>query len=152
MFSTKQSNGLLLWYGQERGHAFNGEDFLALAIVDGGLEFSFRLDGEESSIRHYETRVNQNQRHTAVMKRTGNQASLELDGLTVYGETRPTVKKDMELPGHVFLGGAPDIKRFTGERYDQGFIGCIHVVEPIEGGAIRLGEMTISSANIDQCS
>ncbi|XP_070509893.1 basement membrane-specific heparan sulfate proteoglycan core protein isoform X10 [Chironomus tepperi] len=152
LFSTKQSNGLLLWYGQNKGHAFNGEDFLSLAVNDGILEFAFRLDGEESFIRHHGTRVDQNVRHIAILKRTGNQASLELDGLTEYGETRPTLKKEMELPGHIFLGGAPDMRRFTGDRHTQGFIGCIHVVEPIAGGPIRLGEKTISSMNIEQCS
>jgi hypothetical protein len=152
MFSTKTPNGLLFWYGQDRGHAFNGEDFLALAINDGILEYSFRLDGEESFIRHTGVRVDSGQRHIAILKRTGNQASLELDGLTEYGETRPTIKKEMDLPGHVFLGGAPDIRRFTGDRYSSGFVGCIHIVEPIEGGAIRLGDNTISSANVEQCS
>ncbi|KAG5681002.1 hypothetical protein PVAND_010471 [Polypedilum vanderplanki] len=152
MFSTKSPNGLLFWYGQNKGHPFNGEDFLALAVNDGILEFSFRLDGEESFIRHNGIRVDTNIRHIAILKRNGNQASLELDGLTEYGETRPTIKKQMELPGHVFLGGAPDIRRFTGDRYSSGFVGCIHIVEPIEGGAIRLGDNTISSANVEQCS
>lgn len=152
MFSTKKPNGLLVWYGQEKGHAFNGEDFLALYVNDGILEFSFRLDGEESIIRHFGIRVDDNQRHIAILKRTGDQASLALDGLTEYGGTRPTIKKEMELPGHVFLGGAPDMRRLTGERYSEGFIGCIHIVEPIEGGSIQLGQNTISSMNIEQCS
>lgn len=152
LFSTKQPNGLLVWYGQNRGHAFNGEDFLALAIVDGYLEFSLRLDGEETTIHHYNTRVDNNARHIAIIKRNSNQASFELDGLTEYGETRPTTKKEMLLPGHIFIGGAPDLKSFTGERYTQGFVGCIHIVEPLEGGAIKLGERTISSLNLEQCS
>lgn len=152
LFSTKQPNGLLIWYGQEKGHAFNGEDYLALAINDGFLEYSLRLDGEETTIKHYGTRVNDNNRHIAILKRNKNQASLELDGLTEYGETRPKPKKEMSLPGHIFLGGAPDLKSFTGERYNQGFVGCIHIVEPLDGGAIKLGEKTISSINIEQCT
>lgn len=152
LFSTKQSNGLLIWYGQEKGSGYNGEDFLALAIVDGFLEFALRLDGEETVIRHFNTRVDNNARHIAIIKRNNNQASLELDGLTEYGETRPTGKKEMFLPGHVFLGGAPDLKEFTGKRYSQSFVGCIHIVEPLDGGAIRLGDKTISSLNVEQCS
>ena len=104
LFSTKNPNGLLLWYGQNKGQPFKGEDFMALAIVDGWLEFAFRLDGEESFIKHMEMRVDTNTRHVAIIKRTGNQASLELDGLTQYGETRPSGKKEMVLPGHIFLG------------------------------------------------
>lgn len=152
LFSTKQPNGLLVWYGQEKGHTFDGEDFLALAINDGFLEFCLRLDGEETTIRHYNIRVNDNARHIAIIKRNNNQASLELDGLTEYGETRPTTKKEMILPGHVFLGGAPDLKSFTGDRYNQGFVGCIHIVEPLEGGGIKLGDRIISSLNVEQCS
>jgi Laminin G domain len=104
LFSTRQPNGLLLWYGQNKGQAFNGDDFLALAVVDGILEFAFRLDGEESFVRHHGIRVDTNQRHVAIIKRRENQASLELDGLTEYGETRPTGKKEIILPGNIFLG------------------------------------------------
>lgn len=104
MFSTKQPNGLLAWYGQVKNREFSGEDFMALAVVDGFLEYSFRLDGEESFVKHLGVRVDTGQRHVAIIKRTGNQASLELDGLLEYGETRPTGKKEMILPGHVFLG------------------------------------------------
>lgn len=104
LFSTRQPNGVILWYGQIKGNAFDGEDFLALAVNDGFLEFSFRLDGEESFIRHPTVRVDTGTRHTAILKRKENQASLELNGFTEYGETRPTGKKEMILPGHVFLG------------------------------------------------
>lgn len=52
----------------------------------------------------------------------------------------------MNLPG-----GAPDLKNFTGERYAQGFVGCIHIVEPNDGGPIKLGAKTISSLNVDSC-
>jgi hypothetical protein len=153
MFSTKDPNGLLVWQGQEKGQAFDGEDFLALSVTDGFLEFAFRLDGEESFIRHPTTRVDDNGRHVAIMKRIKEQASLELDGFVEYGGIdRPTERKEMILTGNVFLGGAPNLKLFTGERFSQGFIGCIHIVEPLEGGAITLGEKTISSMNIEQCS
>lgn len=104
LFSTRSPNGLLLWYGQDKGKAFNGEDFMALAIVDGILEFSLRLDGEESSVRHHGIRVDTYQRHVAIIKRRENQVNLELDGLIEYGETRPTGKKEIVLPGHIFLG------------------------------------------------
>jgi Laminin G domain len=104
LFSTKQPDGLLLWYGQLKANAFDGEDFLSLAVVDGILEFSLRHDGQEATIKHELVRVDQNLRHVAIIKRTKNQVSLELDGLTVYGETIPTGKNEMILPGHIFLG------------------------------------------------
>jgi hypothetical protein len=51
-----------------------------------------------------------------------------------------------------FLGGAPDMARFTGERYIHGFNGCILQVETLEGDGIELGQRTISSVNVDACS
>lgn len=104
MFSTKSPNGLILWYGQPKGHAYNGEDFISLAVVEGLLEFAYRLDGEESFTRNINTRVDNGTRHVAIIKRNGNQMSLELDHFTQYGETRPAGRTEMFLPGHVFLG------------------------------------------------
>lgn len=104
LFSTHQPNGILLWYGQNKDKAYNGDDFVALAVVDGLLEYSFRLDGEESVINNVNTRVDDGGRHIAIIKRTGNQASLEVDHFTQYGESRPSAKKEMILPGHIFLG------------------------------------------------
>lgn len=103
LFSTKQPNGLLVWYGQNKGESYIGQDFVALAIVDGHLEYSFRLNSEESLVKSI-ARVNNGERHVAILKRNGNQATLELDGLSVYGESRPTDKKASYIPGNVFIG------------------------------------------------
>lgn len=104
LFSTKQPNGLIIWYGQNRSNAFSDDDFLALAVTDGILELRCRLNGEEAHIQHMGIRVDTNQRHIAIIKRRENQFSLELDGLNEYGEIRPTERKEMILPGHVLLG------------------------------------------------
>lgn len=101
-FSVSKPNGLIFWYGQDKEVEFDGEDFMALAVVDGLLEFVFRMDGEETVIRH---ELELDTRHVAIIKRNGNQASVELDGNTEYSETRPTARKSMFLPGNIFLGG-----------------------------------------------
>lgn len=49
------------------------------------------------------------------------------------------------------IGGAPDLNNFTGNRYTQGFHGCIHVVEGREDRAIDLGQNIVSGLNVDQC-
>lgn len=104
MFSTSHPNGLLVWYGQHKNESYNGQDFIALAIVDGFIEFAFRLNSEESVIRSIPARVDDGQRHIAIIKRAGSQASLELDTLTTYGESRPTKKQESFLPGNIFIG------------------------------------------------
>lgn len=103
LFSTNQPNGLLIWYSQNKKEAYHGQDFLALAVVDGYLEYSFRLDSEESLIKS-NARVDDDNRHVVIVKRNGNQATLEVDGFLVYGESRPTDKKESFITGNVFIG------------------------------------------------
>ena len=104
LFSTKEPNGLLVWYGQNKAEAYSGQDFIALAIVDGFLEFSLRLDGEETTVRNVNTRVDDGVRHIAVLTRNGNRATLELDNFSVYGETTETSRNFSYLPGNIFIG------------------------------------------------
>lgn len=104
VFSTTEPNGLLLWWGQEKGQEYNGQDFMALAIVDGIVEFSLRLNNEETVIRNPTKKVDDGRRHIVIIKRTDNTAILELDHILDAGETRPTIKETMSLPGNVFIG------------------------------------------------
>lgn len=104
LFTTTQPNGLLIWYGQNKGEAYADQDFLALAIVDGYLEFSFRLNSEEAIIKNIRNRVDEGKRHIAIIKRSSNQASLDLDSFTLHGESRPTERQISQLPGNIFIG------------------------------------------------
>lgn len=201
LFSTKQPNGLLAWYGQNKGEAYANQDFLALAVVDGYLEFSFRLNSEEAIIRNSKNRVDDGKRHIVIIKRTGNQATLDLDSVTSTGESRPTEREISHLPGNIFigmfdplytwvshththlhdahvivcsfvcllrifcvfqffllnfwsriqLGGAPDIVKFTGNRFAQGFNGCIVTVEGLESGPVKVGGNAVSGYNVTPC-
>lgn len=170
VFSTTQPNGLLLWWGQNAGEDFVGQDFIALAVVDGFVEFSLRLDGEEAVIRNSDTQVDDGNRHIVIVKRSENTAILEVDRILHSGETRPTAKKEMKLPGHVFIGeslpssyrdlelilvafvgGSPDIAKFTGNRYTHNFNGCIVVVEGDAAGQINLGPAAINGVNVNTC-
>ncbi|KAM7349794.1 terribly reduced optic lobes isoform 6-T6 [Cochliomyia hominivorax] len=151
VFSTTDPNGLLLWWGQPKGEAFNGQDFMALALVDGIIEFAFRLNGEEAVLRNPDKRVDDGIRHIVLIKRTDNTAILELDHVLYAGETIPTGKNTMSLPGHVFIGGAPDLDAFTGSRYKNYFNGCVRVVEGENSGIIEVGKVAVSGINVDTC-
>lgn len=104
LLSTTQQNALVLWFGPEKESSYNGQDFLAVAIVDGFVEYSFRLDNEESSVKDTSRRVDDGIRHVIIIRRNGNQASVEVDGYTSYGESRPTTRQKSILNGHIFIG------------------------------------------------
>lgn len=51
----------------------------------------------------------------------------------------------------VFVGGVPDIANFTGNRFTQGFQGCIHIVEGSDGHSINLQQNALSGQNVETC-
>ncbi|XP_050742444.1 basement membrane-specific heparan sulfate proteoglycan core protein isoform X17 [Drosophila biarmipes] len=151
VFTTNKPNGLLFWWGQEAGAEYTGQDFIAAAVVDGYVEYSMRLDGEEAVIRNSDIRVDNGERHIVIAKRDENTAMLEVDQILDTGDTRPTLNKAMKLPGNVFVGGAPDVAGFTGFRYKDNFNGCIVVVEGETVGQINLSSAAINGVNANVC-
>ncbi|XP_039152495.1 basement membrane-specific heparan sulfate proteoglycan core protein isoform X13 [Drosophila simulans] len=151
VFTTNKPNGLLFWWGQEAGEEYTGQDFIAAAVVDGYVEYSMRLDGEEAVIRNSDIRVDNGERHIVIAKRDENTAILEVDRMLHSGETRPTSKKSMKLPGNVFVGGAPDLEVFTGSRYKHNLNGCIVVVEGETVGQINLSSAAVNGVNANVC-
>lgn len=104
MFSTTAPNGLIAWYGQKKFEPHKRQDFLALAIVDGHVEFALSLDGKETVVKNIQTSVNDNLLHTAAIIRSKNHATLELDNLSTYGDTKETGRTESYLPGNIFMG------------------------------------------------
>ncbi|XP_017067472.1 basement membrane-specific heparan sulfate proteoglycan core protein isoform X12 [Drosophila eugracilis] len=151
VFTTNKPNGLLFWWGQEAGEEYTGQDFIAAAVVDGYVEFSMRLDGEEAVIRNSDISVDNGERHIVIAKRDENTAMLEVDRMLHSGETRPTSKKSIKLPGNVFVGGVPDIAAFTGARYKYNLNGCIVVVEGETVGQINLSSAAVNGVNANVC-
>ncbi|XP_041762389.1 basement membrane-specific heparan sulfate proteoglycan core protein isoform X4 [Anopheles merus] len=151
MFSAYEPNGLLIWYGQRNGEEFLGNDYVALSLSNGYVELTIRMDGQESYVRNSDVYVVDNERHVALVRRERNQFHLQVDSLTVHGETRPTGKQTMEIPGSFYVGGVPDVERVTGNRFNESFNGCVFSVENNEGKAILLRDFTIRTVNVDVC-
>ncbi|XP_058175045.1 basement membrane-specific heparan sulfate proteoglycan core protein [Anopheles ziemanni] len=152
MFSTSEQNGLILWYGQRNGEKFSDNDFIALAVQGGFVELTIRMNGEESYVRNNDVYVADGERHVALIRRERNQFHLQVDSLTVHGETRPTQQETMYIPGSIYIGGVPDIEGFTGNRYNDSFNGCVFSVENSEQNkAIELREHAIRTVNVDEC-
>ncbi|XP_035902063.1 basement membrane-specific heparan sulfate proteoglycan core protein isoform X6 [Anopheles stephensi] len=152
MFSAYEPNGLLIWYGQRNDEEFLGNDYIALAVQNGFVELTIRMDGQESNVRNSDVYVVDNERHVALIRRERNQFHLQVDSMTVHGETRPTGKQTMEIPGSIYVGGVPDIERITGNRYNESFNGCVFSVENIEESkSIELRDYAIRTVNVDVC-
>lgn len=104
MFSTNSYNGMLLWYGQRNGDYFAGDDYISLSVHEGFLELGMRLNGEESTLRNEDVFVADGEQHVAVITREANRNRLEVDHFSSHGETRPTGKDEIHLPGNIYIG------------------------------------------------
>ncbi|XP_062558821.1 basement membrane-specific heparan sulfate proteoglycan core protein isoform X3 [Armigeres subalbatus] len=152
LFSTTHNNGMLLWYGQRNEDNFAGDDYISLSVHEGYLEFGMRLDGQESTLRNEDVFVADGEQHIAVITREANRNRLEVDRFSTHGETRPTGKQEIHLPGNIYIGGAPNLSRFTGERFNESFSGCVYVIEnPESGRAVPLENFAVRTVNVDIC-
>lgn len=52
----------------------------------------------------------------------------------------------------IATGGAPEINKFTGNRYAQGFNGCINIVEGTNTHAVNIYNDAINGYNVQRCS
>lgn len=50
------------------------------------------------------------------------------------------------------IGGAPEINKFTGNRYTQGFSGCINIVEGTDTRAVNIYNNAVSGFNVTPCA
>lgn len=55
------------------------------------------------------------------------------------------------LKQNCLTGGAPYLFDFTGGRFVDGFVGCIHLVANEYGETIDLGQNAVSGLNIAIC-
>lgn len=96
--------------------------------------------------------INDGDRHLVILKRDGNRGSIEIDNSWIEKEEAPGVATTLDTEGNIYIGGAPNISRMTGNRYSQGFIGCIHGFELQNSQRLDLGLKAINGLNVKPCS
>ncbi|XP_075540320.1 terribly reduced optic lobes isoform X24 [Dermacentor variabilis] len=148
-FLAKDSDGILLFQGQPRGIDAKGQDYLSLALVNGYLEFSYEMGSGPAEIVSGE-RVDDGQLHAVELRRTGKWGTLKIDNKEVNGESLGLLVM-LNTKSDIFIGGAPEPREMTAERYHKGFTGSILNVQIQDSGVLSLYDDSISSANADQC-
>eukprot|EP00062_Callorhinchus_milii_P012745 gi/632960275/ref/XP_007896099.1/ PREDICTED: basement membrane-specific heparan sulfate proteoglycan core protein [Callorhinchus milii] len=140
---TRTSNGLLLWQGVENGENGKGKDYVALGLRNGHLLFSYQLGSGEANILS-EDPINDGEWHKITAVREGKSGHIQVDEDEVVRGESTGDKVMVNTKGSIYLGGAPDIKPFTGGKFTSGITGCIkdllllnqrpdqHYVEPID--------------------
>ncbi|PNF14540.1 hypothetical protein B7P43_G15032, partial [Cryptotermes secundus] len=154
-FSTTEPNGLIFWHGQTPDtDGRTQQDYVALAVVDGILEFSFELGSGPAQIQtRADTRVDDGKRHHVILRRQASDGSIELDSITEFGESQGILKM-LNTRGNIYIGGLPDFDRMTGGKYLRGFVGCIHslLIQESSGPGLNFREEALYSVNALPCT
>jgi dystroglycan 1 len=153
-FSTFDSNGLLLWQGVPEGSDGSRQDFVAVGLKDGYLEFSYQLgSGEASLVTNH--KVNDGELHNVTVSRQGRDGELYLDGNDpIVGQSEGFLQM-LNVKGRLYLGGAPDIEVLTGNRFTEGVVGCISNLiietETTTPMRINLWDHAKETVNVEAC-
>ncbi|CAL1682401.1 unnamed protein product [Lasius platythorax] len=148
--STNKSNGLIMWHGQTSNN-LTPDDYIAVAVVDGYVEYQYNLGSGPAVIRVTAQRVDDGERHRIILKRQGSDGSIELNGEHTESGVSDGLQQTLNARGSVYLGGLPDYEMTYG-RYHDGFSGCIYTLEVQDSGAIDIGEKAIKGVNVSPCT
>ncbi|XP_050492347.1 basement membrane-specific heparan sulfate proteoglycan core protein-like isoform X5 [Bombus huntii] len=148
--STNKTKGLIMWHGQTPND-LNLDHYMALAVVDGYVEYQYNLGTGPVVIRVTAQKVDDGERHRIILKRQGSDGSIELNGEHMESSASYGTQQDLNARGSVYLGGVPDYAMTYG-KYQEGFSGCIYTMEVQDSGAIDIGEKSIRGKNVSPCT
>lgn len=148
--STNQSDGLIMWHGQTPND-LNSNDYIALGVVNGYVEYQYDLGSGPAVLRVTTRRVDDGERHRVILKRQGNEGSIELNGEYLESGVSDGLQQILNTQGNVFLGGVPDYAMTHG-KYHNGFSGCIYTLEVQDSGAINIGDNSLRGQNVYSCT
>lgn len=148
--STNKSYGLIMWHGQTPND-LTPDDYIAVAVVDGYVEYQYNLGSGPAVIRITAQRVDDGERHRIILKRQRSDGSIELNGEHTESGVSDGLQQILNAKGNVYLGGLPDYAMTYG-KYHDGFSGCIYTLEVQDSGAIDIGEKAIRGVNVSPCT
>ncbi|CAG2167829.1 unnamed protein product, partial [Oppiella nova] len=147
--STQEDEGLVFFHGQTPDANGIGKDFMAVAVNDGQIEFTFELGSGSAKIRSF-VKVNDGSKHIIVVKRKGKEGSLTIDGThESYGESSGSLQT-LNASGDIYIGGLPDYTLMSGNRF-TGFVGCISDIEIGTSGVLNIVTESKSAQNVLNC-
>ncbi|XP_065222037.1 basement membrane-specific heparan sulfate proteoglycan core protein isoform X4 [Planococcus citri] len=147
-FTTRASEGLLLWHGQNEKINGRNYDYFAIGISNGYVELAYKSNDVERTLRATDHRVNDGKPHTIRAIRRMETISFELDSVT---SELATLESKFEIRGDIFVGGTPN-PYMTGNLYRRGFVGCIHALYLQNQRQVHFGTEAKSARNVGQCS
>ncbi|XP_076319597.1 pikachurin-like isoform X2 [Tachypleus tridentatus] len=145
VFKPEGPDGILFYNGYKIDGA---DDFIAIGLVDGFVEFRFDLGTGPAVVRSLEP-VAMNEWHTLFVSRTGRNGILEVDSQSRVEGMSQGAFTQLSLPLNLYLGGVPDLDDVADSK--SSFSGCIQKVI-LNNKPLKLVEDALSGANVINCN
>ncbi|KAI8127505.1 Pikachurin, partial [Lucilia cuprina] len=139
------SDGLILYSGPKR-HG----DFIALALSNGFVEFTFDLGSGPAVVRsQYPLSIGQ--WHTIKVSRTARLAVLKIDQMPEVMTISSNGFWHLSLPENLFVGGVNHVDKLPMDLKNKPFfMGCIQRIE-INGHSLAIVSEALGGSNIGNC-
>ena len=149
-FSTKLSEVLLMWQGQDELMG-NGGDFIAFGLRDGFPMLEYELGDGPVTISLSQL-ANDGIVHKITVEREGKAATLIFDDIHRATGKSPGALQMLNTRGNIFLGGGPgDVATLTGGKFSTALTGCLHSLS-LENKVINFEKDAVTASNIVPCS
>ncbi|KAK1803404.1 hypothetical protein P4O66_020832 [Electrophorus voltai] len=147
-FKPMSTDGLMFFSG---GRKMKVEDFVALSMVDGHVEFRFELGTGQAVLRSQEP-VSLGQWHHVSAERLGKDGSLKVDHAREIQRSSPGKAQGLNIYTPMFLGGVPSMDLLPKPaNVSLLFDGCIEEVS-INGKKLDLSYSFVESQSITECA
>lgn len=123
-FKTNKTHGIIFYHGQPGTESGVHKDYVALSVENGILQYTWDL-GNGAGVIKSDFLVNDAKPHEIMLTRKGNEGSMIIDNKKPYFGESPLPVDRLDTSGDIYIGGLPDYSLMTGDKYKNGFIGCI---------------------------
>ncbi|KAK6966048.1 basement membrane-specific heparan sulfate proteoglycan core protein, partial [Biomphalaria glabrata] len=149
--TTTEPNGLIIWQGQKPdSHIKATSDYFAVAVVDGYLEFSYDL-GDKPGVLRSLLPVNDGYPHDITVSRNGKHGKLKVDQQAEVSGLSGGGLKILNVMGNIFVGGVPDMKRYTDNTFSKNFNGCVSNLRLFGSNNLDFGVDALGGLNVVSC-
>jgi len=149
-FMVHESGNMLLLYNGQNNFPSRG-DYIAIAIINGKVEFHFDLGAGPAVIRSNKN-ITIGKWHNLVVERLQRDGSLTLDAEPAVKDEAPCCSVGLNVVLPMYIGGVSNLTTIDSKKIgvDSGFFGCISDVS-LDDAEIDLVNSYVDMRNVRQC-
>ncbi|KAM6228255.1 pikachurin-like [Spheniscus humboldti] len=147
-FKTTMKEGLLMWRGDSPMRP--NSDFISLGLQEGELIFSYNLGSGIASIMVNGSFSN-GRWHRVKAVQDGQSGKVTVDDYGARTGKSPGKMRQLNINGHLYVGGMKEIALHTNRQYMWGLVGCNSHLTLSTDYYISLVEDAVDGKTINTC-